>query len=177
MGKRSNRFLGFVIAVSLFLSVSSTSDAYYVYRPFHNNVYVGGATVGWGVYGWPVVVGVGISGWPVFGNAYYPYYQYEPYYPTYGAIAYSKTTKRVGISYNHSTRADAEKDAVGYCGEEDCKPTVWVAGGCGALAGSAEGQLGYAYAADKYYAQSYAMRGCKQGGTKDCKQVAWVCSY
>lgn len=171
--------------------VSSTSEAYW--RPYHNNIVVNGASIGWGYYGWPIVVGP-VYTFPVYGYSYWGYWNYEPYYATYGAIAYSKATGQFGFAYAHNSRRAAERDAVNYCGEEDCKSVIWVQGGCGALAKSpaipavpasegveaveaVDARMGYAYASNKLDAQRYAMRGCKRSGGEACKQLAWVCSY
>lgn len=172
-----------VVALVLALGLLSTkADAYHYYgghwTPYHNHFYVGGVNLGWGLFGWPVVVGPYRYAYPVYGYSYWPYFGYQTYYASFGAIAYSKSTGEVGMSWSQSTRKRAEEDAVTYCGKEDCKPVLWVQGGCAALTKSEKtSAMGYAYYPDKYEAQLYAMRACKRSKAEDCKQLAWVCSY
>jgi hypothetical protein len=172
----TNRILGLALAIALFASVSFRAEANVVWRPYHISFIHNGAVLGWGNWGWPVVNT--FPTYPYFGTSYWSYYNYQPYYASFGAIAYSKATGEVGIAWGNENRSIAERQAVNYCGEADCRTVVWVQGGCGSVTKSeASGQIGYAYATSKHLASSYAMRGCQRDGNDDCKQLAWVCSY
>lgn len=174
----TNRILGLVFGLFLIFSGVKAEAGFYYWNPYHGSVIVNGSWLGWGLFGnvWPATYYY--PTFPVYGYSYWSYYNYQPYYASYGAIAYSESTGEVGVSWNASTRQAAQEDAIAYCGEEDCKPAVWVQGGCGALSKSATtGALGYAYYSTRYQAQNYANRGCRRSGSKDCKPLAWVCSW
>ena len=124
------------------------------------------------------------------GYSYWRYYNYRPYYATYGAIAFSEKTRRVGYSWGRRSLRSAKIASVDFCGADDCKSVVWVQGGCAAIAiseaalsepieegGAANLSLSWGYATSKYKTRRYAMRACKQGAKVGCKIVAWTCSY
>lgn len=168
----TNRILGLVVSSFLLLSVSVPAQAHW--HPYRASVFVGGTTLGWGLWGWPGYA----TYFPVFGNSYWPYYNYQPLYSTYGAISYSQSTGYFGVAWGQTSRYRAQYEATQYCGQKDCKPAVWVQGGCAALAqGPESGALGYSYHTDKYLARAYAMKGCQRSGQRDCVPLAWVCSY
>ncbi len=165
----------FLIGLSLLLSVGFSApkaEAVIIGGTYFTGIGINYA--GWGWYP------LGLNGWwPYYGYSYWPYYDFAVYYATYGAISISKSTGAVGVSFRHDSREGAFNDANGYCGSEDCRPVVWVQGGCGAIAATADkAAFGWGVATSKYAARSRAMRGCKaSGGKKDCRIAAWVCSW
>lgn len=90
----------------------------------------------------------------------------------YGAIAFNKQTRAYGYSYNHSTQAAAEADAVARCAGSQCRSMMWFANGCGALAvGSVT--YGAGSGPTKAVALKQANDRC---GRDDCKILAWTCT-
>lgn len=115
-----------------------------------------------------------------YGYSYYPYYDYQPYYATFAAISYSAENDSFGLAWGEPTRSDALSDAKAYCAKEDCKPAIWVQGGCAAIATGPKGTvMGGAYASDRITAQTYAHQAClrESHGTVKCKLRAWICSF
>lgn len=133
--------------------------------------------------------------WTPFWNTTYPPlgYSYSYYYvrpPTFGAIAYSPSTGQVTGSWGHYSKIQAERRALELCPTGDCVSVLWVQGGCGAIVQSgtptraedsqdsvANKSFGWAVARTKTMARNYAMRGCRMSGQKNCKPLAWVCSF
>ncbi len=141
-------------------------------RFWHNN-YGNGLYAGWGWYPY-----TSYWNYPVYGYSYYPYYNYAPYYATYGSIAYSPKNNVFGVAWTYNSQNGATNAASANCGVDDCKPVVWVQGGCAAAAQSVEGQkISWGYHTTKHQAVSNAMRACKYGKTPGCKAAAWVCSW
>ncbi len=127
-------------------------------------------------WGWYALNGVGNL--PLYGYSYYPYFNYGERYSTFGAIAYSPSTGRTGWSFNNTDQATALYSSVQYCGQPDCAATVWVQGGCAAIATSASGgTLTWGYDADRNNARVRALTACGSNGWGDCQVKAWVCSY
>ena len=93
----------------------------------------------------------------------------------YGAIAYSGSSDRCGVSFNLRSRADAEKRAISECGESDCEVKVWFRNGCGALATGSDGSIGWAWSGNKAGAEKNALHECgkRSGG---CRVRCWACS-
>ena len=86
----------------------------------------------------------------------------------YGAIAFNKQTRAYGYSYNHSSQAAAEVDAVARCAGSECRSMMWFANGCGALA---VGSITYGAGSGptKAVALKQANDSC---GRDDCKILA-----
>ncbi len=152
----------------------------YIYRGLHAGYYYG--------YGWyPIVGGVwnwpGYSpGWHPYGYTYYPYYNYQPYYSTFGAIAYSPSTGQYGFSYRAVNQSQAVQAAINYCGANDCSSVVWVQGGCAAAAvGKAtedgDNNISWAYDTSRIRARNMALQACRNAGNAQCDLLAWTCSY
>jgi hypothetical protein len=79
---------------------------------------------------------------------------------TYGAIAYSTSTRAYGFAYNYSTRAQAESAALGYCAQSDCGVVVWFSNSCGALATAPTGQWATGLGSSGDFAQASALAAC-----------------
>lgn len=168
-----------ILVLSLYLLVSGSalqaSPAHGVHghhghgHPGHvHRGFVGGIYFGYGFS--PIWV-------TPYGYSYWPYFRFLPRYATYGAISVSPSTRKFGVAWGNRSRRSAFYEANGYCGEKDCKPAVWVQGGCAAIAASEKGKgFGWGVHTTRHQARTYAMRGCKKSGAEDCKAVAWVCS-
>ena len=121
--------------------------------------------------------------WPlasIFGFTYLPYHQNRPYYSRFGAVAYSVHTKNVGLAWNHNTLNEAVAQALSFCGVGDCRPVVWVQGGCAALAvNRVSTRIGWSYADSQLRATTGALRACHSGenGSARCNIEAWICSF
>lgn len=90
----------------------------------------------------------------------------------YGAIATSHETGAWGYSYNHSTRAQAEVDALNKCGDGGCRVRVWFKNACGAVAKD-QRNLGWGWAKTSAEAKARALSAC---GTRACSVEVWACT-
>lgn len=172
--------------LSTFASVSVNGGIRRVGRPgyiYNVNGFHGGVPVGWGyiVSGyWPINYWL-YANWN--GYSYYPYYNYRPYYASYSVIAYSPEKGKYGVSWGGTSRESATKAAEAFCGDETCKPVVWVQGGCAALMVSNERKIftwgtGNDRGAAVFAAKSACGRRDANGvAAKDCKPLAWSCSF
>lgn len=155
-------------------------------RPFiYNGVYSGYNYA----YGWYPIVN-GYWNWPgyrpayflnPYGYTYYSYFQFQPMYQTFGAIAYSPSTGRYGFAYKAMNQGVAVQSAINFCGANDCTGVVWVQGGCAAIAKGESGiensAVAWGYDANRYRARNYATNACRNAGHSNCKVLAWTCSY
>jgi hypothetical protein len=96
--------------------------------------------------------------------------------PLNGAIAYSPNTRRYGYSYNDTSRALAEADAMRYCQSyaSDCKIVVRFSNACGALAIGPTG-YGGAWGRTRADAEHNALDACGKF-SKACHIEKWVCT-
>ena len=96
---------------------------------------------------------------------------------SYGAIAYSPTTRADGWSHAFSTRADAERRALRECSgrARDCRVAIWFKNACGALAVRRNGSWGSGWGSDRRRAELEAIGVCNQY-TGGCRVARWVCS-
>jgi hypothetical protein len=97
---------------------------------------------------------------------------------SWGAIAYSKTDKAAGWSFEQGDKATAEKSALQYCAKQGGAGCVVQASfnhACGAVA--ADGDI-VTWGTDdtKVSAQQRALLECSRGGGKKCAVEASVCS-
>lgn len=89
----------------------------------------------------------------------------------YGAIALNSETGRYGYAYNQQSRASAEVTAQSHCGA-NCRPILWFANGCAALAQSAN-RFGAGVAQSPAVAERKALNTCGMGR---CRIVLSQCS-
>ncbi|MCX6124768.1 MAG: DUF4189 domain-containing protein [Proteobacteria bacterium] len=152
------------------------------YNPFYFYGYSGRVPYGWGHYWlnrWPV----GYWNYPQWnGYSYYSYYNYQPYYASFAVISYSASGDTWGSAWGQPSRAAATSYAYQNCNQADCRPVVWVQGGCAAIATSkATGRVAWGTGYNQGQALQYAYSSCQQnpGGAvpTDCTNRAWVCSY
>lgn len=96
---------------------------------------------------------------------------------SYGAIAYSPTTRADGWSHSYSTRADAERRALRECSgrARDCRVAIWFKNACGALAVGQNGGWGSGWGNDRRRAELEAIGVCNQYAA-GCSIVRWACS-
>jgi hypothetical protein len=94
----------------------------------------------------------------------------------FGAIAYSDRTKAHGWANDFSSRAAAEKAALGNCSmhAEDCRAVVWFRNSCGALATGSQGP-GWAWGETQAVAEQKAVKLCTQKSTT-CSITRSVCT-
>lgn len=100
----------------------------------------------------------------------------------FAALAISETTYRAGVSYGEPSSAQAEKDAVMSCaqnnGGNDCKSIQWVSNACVGIAISRADST-YGFSKDKptrISAWNEALQQCRQAGGKSCSVMATPCS-
>jgi Domain of unknown function (DUF4189) len=152
--------------------------------PYFHNGFVSGVPYGYGyVYpgAWPLDYWVNPF---VNGFSFYPsyVYDYDHDYSSFAAISYSGATNIFGYAFNAQSRYDAEIEANRRCGVADCRPVVWVQGGCAVVVTSASTRrLTWAYNSTVQGAQSWAQRMCANDGSPhgvtDCVLRVWICSY
>ena len=102
--------------------------------------------------------------------------------PKYAAVAISETTYRAGVSYGEPSSAQAEKDAVMSCaqnnGGSDCKSIQWVSNACVGIAIS-RADSSYGFSSDKptrIAAWTEALQQCRKAGGKSCSVAATPCA-
>ena len=103
----------------------------------------------------------------------------EHSYGTFAAIAYSPQTGAYGYSWNQPNRAWAERVAMSHCRAYDCRPVVWVSGGCAAISRSIYTTMryGWGYAGNRYQAEHNSLLGCQRANLGPCRMIDSVCSY
>lgn len=100
----------------------------------------------------------------------------------FGAIAVGRDGNRVGTSFAHATKAEAEAAAEETCrgtGKDvvkDCASKVWFRDACGALAVGKNGIYGTGWHNSPAGACRWALSTCKQGGGTQCESTIYSCS-
>jgi serine/threonine-protein kinase len=96
---------------------------------------------------------------------------------SWGAIAFSPSTRALGWTHDYSTQADAEDAAEAYCGKDadDCRVAISFRNACGAIAIGRNGGWGADWGVDPQTAQQRALNQCRRhdGG---CIVKRWQCS-
>jgi hypothetical protein len=174
-------FKKFLSALLLVWSLGSGAQAQSHHGPFHHHYVHSGVYAGWGYY--PIVNGYWgwryyhLSPWAPYGYSYLGYWNYQPYYASFGSISYSPSTDKVGVAWGQPNLATSSTVSNAYCAVADCATVVWVQGGCAAVARSAEaGHVYWGYHANRTWSDTNALRACVNNGGTDCKLAAWVCS-
>lgn len=98
----------------------------------------------------------------------------------YGALSYSPKTGKYGYSWNHTSRAAAEKTALDECKADDAKVLTWVKFGWAALVIAEDNAYGY----DEVHgdgvtdadAEKKAMEALRKHSDKKVTTVVIVCS-
>lgn len=98
----------------------------------------------------------------------------------FGAIAYSPTTRAIGVASDNTTQAEAESVALQNCRASspeatDCKNVMWVRNACAALAVGNEGGWGTDWGADRATAERKALAICAKYSST-CEVVRRVCT-
>ena len=89
----------------------------------------------------------------------------------FGAIAISDSTGQWGLTYDYSSKASAEKEAVKQCGASDCAVEVWFKNSCGAVAKNGL-EVAYGLGDSREEAEEAAIDALAGAG----KIVAWSCT-
>jgi hypothetical protein len=84
----------------------------------------------------------------------------------YAAIAYSKSTRAHGYSFNQPSRANAEEVALDHCAGPDARVVIWTKNGYVSLALSPRGASGWARSTNKATAEAMALKYCPGGTIK-----------
>jgi len=96
----------------------------------------------------------------------------------WGAIAYSRSDKISGWSYEQVDKATAENLAMRYClkqGGSKCQVEATFYRSCGSLA--ADGNIvGWGTSGTKQAAQQRSLTECSKAGGRNCEVQAWACS-
>ena len=98
--------------------------------------------------------------------------------PSYGAIAYGRTSGAWGSSYQWDSQAKAESTAMQNCQKNgnDCEVMVWFHDECGAVAAGDGGTAFWGLGDGEGQAREDAVNKCVQGGGKNCEIEAAQCS-
>ena len=96
---------------------------------------------------------------------------------SYGAIAYSPTTRADGWSHSYATRAEADRRALRECSghARDCRVAIIFRNACGALAVGPSGSWGSGWGNDRRRAEREAIGVCNQYAA-GCRIARWACS-
>ena len=92
----------------------------------------------------------------------------------YGAIAYSPSTRAIGLSSDQPSREEAARVALALCGKSDCRFAAWFRNGCGALAIGEGGGWGTGVGTSQIYAERYALEVCSDYAMR-CRIQHQVC--
>ena len=92
----------------------------------------------------------------------------------FAAIAFSAATGKAGAAWNYATGGEAEAEAVGQCGVEDCG-SVMVFDQCGAIAVGDGFGMGYAADSSTAVADEKALANC-DGFTTNCTVTMSLCN-
>jgi len=98
--------------------------------------------------------------------------------PSYGAIAYGRTSGAWGTSYQWTSQSKAESVAMQNCKEhgDDCEVMVWFKQQCGAVAAADGKDAFWGLGANEGQARAQAQRKCEDAGGKGCEIQAAQCS-
>lgn len=90
----------------------------------------------------------------------------------YGAIAYDRSHRAAGYSYDFKSAREAKVEALRQCGDPTCEVLVSFHNACGAIA-QGPGKPFAVTGATRAEAQARALRRCEH---KACQIVAWACT-
>jgi len=98
--------------------------------------------------------------------------------PSYGAIAYGRTSMAWGSSYQWGSKGKAESAAMQKCAENgnDCEVVVWFMRKCGAVAAGVGTAVFWGLGDSESQASQEAKDKCVEGGTDRCTVRAAQCS-
>ena len=94
---------------------------------------------------------------------------------SWGAIAYSGSTGRIGYTYENGSEPEASENAIGYCGVDDCETVVTYRNACGAVAVGTSGNYAGGWGETSGIAQDTALVNCSQYD-EGCAVQRWQCS-
>jgi hypothetical protein len=101
--------------------------------------------------------------------------------PRFGAIAYSITANKSGLSYGYPTQGEAERKAVSAClketnGATDCKAYVWFDNRCGAIASGDDDVVQLGVGMNESAAVNAALSSCRRNNGVNCDKITSQCS-
>ena len=94
---------------------------------------------------------------------------------SYGAIAYSPSAGRHGLSWDWGTLWEAQNVALGNCGQWDCAIAVWARNACAVLAVPYYNRALYGWGVGGNYA--IALQNAMMNCPGPCFLQAWICSF
>jgi hypothetical protein len=181
-----------ILLLLAFLSATAASaQVGYRVRPFFwgNGTWLGYPVVWGGYYSNYFYNSAGYWGNPYYnywnnpyysGYSYYSYYNYNTYYASFGVISYSVEKDTWGSSWGQSNKSLAMTVANNYCSADNCKPVVWVQGGCAVLTTSASTKrVGWGIGNTHEAATQAGKNACideKGVALADCQERAWICT-
>ncbi|MBV9551943.1 MAG: DUF4189 domain-containing protein [Alphaproteobacteria bacterium] len=97
--------------------------------------------------------------------------------PSYGAIAYGRSSQAWGYSYRWSSRARAESEALKNCQDhgDDCEIMVWFEHKCGAVA-AGDSDAFWGLGGSEKLAEADAQGKCAAAGSNKCDVQVSRCS-
>lgn len=98
--------------------------------------------------------------------------------PSYGAIAYGRTSGAWGYSYRWGSRATAERVATQNCAKhgDDCEVLVWFDRKCGAVVAGTDSAAYWGLGDSDSQARADARNKCIADGGNDCDVRVSACS-
>ena len=98
--------------------------------------------------------------------------------PSYGAIAYGRTSGAYGYSYSWGSEAKAESVAMQNCAANgnDCEVMVWFEKKCGAVSAGDGGTAFWGLGGTDSAASADAQQKCASGGGQNCAVQVTQCS-
>jgi len=102
----------------------------------------------------------------------------EPPPPSYGAIAYGRSSRAFGFSYRWPSQAKAERVALQNCAEhgDDCEIMVWFEHNCGAVAAGSGTSAFWGLGDGDGRARAAALGKCREEEGEACKIKVSACS-
>lgn len=91
----------------------------------------------------------------------------------HGAIAYSAASDTVGYAYDFRTSREASVAALNQCADAACEVKIHVKNACGVLFTDGGRPMPTAKGATR---QEAAVRAAKRCATRECREIAWVCT-
>jgi hypothetical protein len=98
--------------------------------------------------------------------------------PSYGAIAYGRTSQAFGFSFSWESESKAESVAMRNCGQhgDDCEVMVWFEHRCGAVSSGGGTTAFWGVGDSDGEARADAQKKCQDGGGSDCAVQVSQCS-
>jgi hypothetical protein len=166
------------VLISISLLISGAAHAH---GAWYFPVFGPAGVIGAYGYGFSNFIPVGYWLYPNHnGWSFYSYFNFHPRYATYASISYSPSLDTFAGSWGQASFYNAVAVAQGLCGRPDCKPVVWVQGGCAvATTSKSEQKLTWGVGFNRASAFQNSLSACTTTDGQrapDCVERAWVCS-